>query len=174
MQNLVMDPLLLLIEQKRQALQNAKAEVVALIEQIRTLEGMRPTVHESVLVKTEVKQADPVPQQVQAVHEVQEQPRQDQQKNQKGSLTPVILEVLSDGAVRDMDQMLADVNERMVNPTTRDSLRSTLGTLRKKGEIESPGYGKYSSRKGESPADSTATNSEGEAFNLQPSPEQGR
>jgi hypothetical protein len=155
-------------------LHNAKAEVVALIEQIRTLEAMRPTVHESVLVKTEAKQSDPVPQQVQEVHEVLERPRLDQQKNPKGSLTPVILEVLSDGAVRDMDQMLAEVNERMVNPTTRDSLRSTLGTLRKKGEIESPGYGKYSRQKGESLADSTASNSEGEAFSLQPSPDQGR
>lgn len=169
-----MDPLLLLIEQKRQALENAKAEVVALTGQIRTLEGMQPTVHESVLVKTEAKQVDPIPQQVQTAQEVHEQPHQDQQKNPKGSLTPVIHEVLSDGAIRDMDQMLADVNKRMVNPTTRDSLRSTLGTLRKRGEIESPGYGKYSSRKGESPADSTATNSEGEAFNLQPSPDQGR
>jgi hypothetical protein len=168
-----MDPLLLLIEQKRQALQNAKAEVAALIKQIQILEGMQRTVHESVLVKAEENQATPAPPQVQTAHEIQEQSPQDQQKNPKGSLTPVILEVLSDGVVRDMDQMLADVNQRMPNPTTRDSLRSTLGTLRKKGEIESPGYGRYSSQKGESPADFTATNSEGEAFNLQPSPGTG-
>lgn len=166
-----MDPLKQLIEMKRQALKNAKAEVAALSEQIQALEAMKPTVHESVLIQTEVRPMALAQKPEEPVITPTAMPQhQEQQKNSKGSLTPVILGVLSDGNVRDMDQMLRDVNQRMVNPTTRDSLRSTLGALRKKGDIESPGYGKYSIQKGESPAYVVATNDNGGALNVQQSP----
>lgn len=171
-----MDPLKQLIEAKRQALQKAKADVVAIAEQVKALEAMMPTPYEVYLAQKNDNPVAQIHKTLQATGDLKIHPSAsvEQQKNPKGSLTPVILNVLSDGIVRDMDDMLRDVNKRMNTPTTRDSLRSTLGILRKKQEIESPGYGKYSIPKSESPANSTATNSEGEAFKLQPSPEQGR
>ena len=165
-----MDALKQLLELKIKALESAKAEVRELSEQIQTLKGMTPTVHEKALAETEVLQTKPAMQQAAFPRAAMAQSDQAQHKNTKGTLTPVILDVLSDGIVRNMDEMLRDVNERMPNPTTRDSLRSTLGTLRSKKEIDSPGYGKYASQKGESPADVVATNDNGGALNVQLSP----
>ncbi len=100
--------------------------------------------------------------------------RTDPPKNHKGSLTPVILSVLADRVVRSIDDVLPEVNAQMEMPTTRASLRATLGNLKNAGKIASPGYGKYQGLvKDESPANVVATNDNGGAFNVQTSPSTG-
>lgn len=78
-------------------------------------------------------------------------------RNTKGMVTPTILEVLADGKPRSVEQILSEVNERLTVPTSRASLRSTLGNLKERGFIASSSYGMYQggSQKGETPSNTS-------------------
>jgi hypothetical protein len=96
-------------------------------------------------------------------------------RNPKGASERAIVEALASGEERDIDYIMGYVNERLPSPLKRGMVRTALMFAKDNGAIISrkPGYFQIA-QKGESLADSTATNSEGEAFNLQPSPDQGR
>lgn len=107
----------------------------------------------------------------------------DMPKVRKDSIWPEFLRRLgADGASLDeLEQFAATLKK----PPSRASIRQMMTNFRSDGLILSDtrqgfykptekGLQLLESLKGESPADLTATNSEGEAFNLQPSPDQGR
>lgn len=173
------NPILQKIKEKEAAKAKALEDVATLDLQIKTLkttlEMLEPTEYEQYLHAKASESS--VAQPAGGVQEasVGSKPTSTT-KNTKGALTPVILDVATDGKVRTIDEMLEDVNAKMEIPTTRDSVRATLNNLKSLGKLQRPEYGKYQgvNQKGESPADSTATNSGSEAFNSQPSPEQGR
>ena len=93
------------------------------------------------------------------------------EKNQKGVLSKTILEVLKDGQPKTVEQVMFEVNQILEKPTTTGSMRGTLSNLKNVNMVIKTAYGKYAidPQKGESPSDANT-----EAFNLQPSPDQGR
>lgn len=78
-------------------------------------------------------------------------------KNTRGMVTPTILAVLGDGKARTVEETLIEVNEKLPSPTSRASLRSTLGNLKEKGAVTSASYGKYqiAAQKCETPSDTS-------------------
>lgn len=96
-------------------------------------------------------------------------------RNPKGATEAAIADALSDGLEHDIDFIMKNVNARLPNPLPRGGIRTALMFAKESGVVVSSKPGHFQKAiKGESPADFTATNSEGEAFNLQPSPDQGR
>ncbi len=91
-------------------------------------------------------------------------------KNEKGAVSKTVLQVLADGQPKNVEQVMAAVNELLEKPTTIGSMRGTLINLKNSNLVIKTAYGEYAiqTHKGESP---TSTN--GEAFNLQPSPTKG-
>lgn len=175
------NPILQKIQEKELARDRARADIAQLDLQIKTLhqtlEMLEPTEYERYLKSQESKEsqsqisAGPLTDDV-----IQNIPvRVDPPKNHKGSLTPVILSVLADRVVRSIDDVLPEVNAQMEMPTTRASLRATLGNLKNAGKISSPGYGKYQGLgKEENPADVVATNDNGGVLNVQSNPLTGQ
>ena len=98
------------------------------------------------------------------------------EKNEKGSVSKTILKVLEDGQPKSVEQVMIEVNKVLEKPTTAGSMRGTLSNLKNANMVIKTAYGKYTIHqdKGESPAEVVATNDNGEAFNFQPSPKQGR
>lgn len=169
------NPILQKIKEKESARAKALADVAQLDLQIKTLkqtlEMLEPTEYEKYLQAKVSEQ--PVVDVTMVATEVSVASKQNTAaKNPKGALTPVILNVATDGKVRTIDDMLLDVNAKMNVPTTRDSVRATLNHLKNTGRIQSPGYGKYQGidKKGESPASVVATNDNGGAFSVQSNP----
>jgi hypothetical protein len=92
-------------------------------------------------------------------------------KNDKGSVSKTILEVLSNGQPKTVEEVMSEVNKLLDKPTTRGSVRGTLSNLSSANKVTKTAYGEYSipTQKGESPATANS-----EAFNSQPSPAQGQ
>ena len=97
------------------------------------------------------------------------------EKNEKGTVSKTILKVLEGGQPKSVEQLMFEVNEILDKPTTIGSMRGTLSNLKSANMVIKTAYGKYTIQpyKGESPANVVATNDNGEAFNLQPSPTTG-
>lgn len=175
-----MEQLNRLLAEKESALAKAQATVLELQNQVdtlrKTLAMLKPTKFEEFL-KSEFDQT----QLTTAKQKPNEQPNaqapasnaimeQHPQKNSKGALSPVILRVMADGKTRTVEETLADVNCHMAIPTTRGSVRATLGKLKEKNELVSVGYGKYQLPKEKGEGLSVTST---EAFKLQPSPNTG-
>lgn len=166
------NPILQKIQEKESAMAKALADAAQLELQIKTLrqtlEMLEPTEYEKYL-KAKAENQPSATANKEAIS-VGASSTSAPEKNPKGTLTPAILNVASDGKIRSIDDVLEDVNKQMSVPTTRDSVRATLNHLKSVGKIHSPGYGRYQGidKKGESLSGSNT-----EAFNLQPSPDQG-
>lgn len=125
------------IEEMESVMAKAKAEVERAAQAIKSLRHTLELIGPSENAGNSAKQSE------QPSDDLPEILVKSTAKNAKGALTPVILQVVGDGKIRNTDEVLAAVNARMSTPTTRDSVRSTLGHLIAAGKICKPAYGKY-------------------------------
>ena len=159
------------LKAKKIAHGKALADALELEQQItaltETLKIIQPTAYEKYLESLEGARSEPL-----SVNpSVQSGGQLAIEKNHKGALRPVILQVLADGQTRDIDQVYSEVNAQLLVPTTRNSIRTTLGIMKVAGVISSPKYGKYVKSKLE--ADEPSAVTDGSPFS-QPSPVTGR
>jgi hypothetical protein len=159
------------IREKESAKQKALADAAELQRQIAVLrDAMKiaaPTEYEKYL-KTKHSAVNETSEAEDGGNLVQLHSQKTTERNPKGALTPAIIDLLKDGRQRNIDEIYEGVNEKLNRPTTRDSVRATLGSLKNSRKIANPSYGKYAlgTQEGESPTDLTATNSGGGAFNV--------
>lgn len=159
------------LKAKKIAHGKALADALELEQQVKTLTEtlkiIQPTAYEKYL--TSLESASSASLSVNQI--VQSGGQLAIEKNHKGALRPIILQVLADGNIRDIDQVYSETNALLPTPTTRDSIRATLGIMKGLGVISSPGYGKYV--KSKSDGEPPSVTADGVPI-LQPSPEQGR
>lgn len=161
------------LAQKEALLTQAEAMVAELRQQIQTLRSAaQPSKFETLLagqalIAPTTKQAANF---TAAVTVSEAAMKTVDEKNEKGVVSKTILQVLADGKPKSVDQAMNEVNQLLDKPTTKGSMRGTLANLKNANLVIKTAYGEYAiqPQKGESP---TSTN--GEAFNLQPSPTKG-
>jgi hypothetical protein len=161
-------PIQIAIDEKESALLKAKSDVNELESAIamlkNTLRAMQPTAYEQSLSariaaeKNYVNTEQSLTERIQTITVAAEASSAQRFKDLlvveptilslKG-LRGAIVSVLSDDKARSIDQILKAVNITMSKPTTRPSVRATLGFMKAEKLISNPSYGFYSSIKSE-------------------------
>ncbi|GHA74970.1 hypothetical protein GCM10009007_15080 [Formosimonas limnophila] len=146
----------IILQEKERALEYAEKEVVELKQQIQSLRQTIAMLGTTTLFESALKSS-------QVVVSLQKEKsntkaddiylkaleRIEKASKPKGALSQAILEVLSDGAVRDSHEVFSEVSKKLA--TTLRSVQVTLGNLKNRGELKSVSYGKYQFIKDESP-----------------------